>query len=178
MSETPRSDETEDKTYQPPSLLSDAVRRLSLAALDRLQKAESRRSADAEHMFRTMTNLLTFSQNRFSRDSRSNSNSIGDAPPKGYSLVAPRRCTVFITHTSIIDATQADKRVAVGYIFQGPHISLADVCIQNATVAGECGRYDHERVFLILAALFPASKDRDNIRSGFSKVERDTIIQL
>lgn len=99
-------------------------------------------------MLRIMTNLLTFSANRQRRGS-------GSVPveegPKNYAMV-PRRSTVFIMNTTNIAG--GDKKVAVDYIFQSH--SLADVCDRNALAAKEHGRYDHERVFKALGALFPS----------------------
>lgn len=51
-----------------------------------------------------------------------------------------------------------DKSVAVDYVFQGP--SLIEVCEKNARVARERGRFDHERVFRTVQALFRVPEEK------------------
>ncbi|KAJ7894421.1 hypothetical protein B0H14DRAFT_3854291 [Mycena olivaceomarginata] len=66
--------------------------------------------------------------------------------------VPTQRSTVFITNTTHISG--GDRKVAIGYVFEAE--TLAMVCQKNAEVAREHGRYDHERIFKILQALFPS----------------------
>ncbi|KAJ7576839.1 hypothetical protein C8J56DRAFT_971742 [Mycena floridula] len=169
---TPRSQDTEDSSQfnQPPSLLSDAIRRLSLAAVDRYAKVDPRRSGHAEHMIRTMTNLLTFSQNRLRQKSQSSSL---DETTKSYSLVAPLRRTIFITNTANISG--GDKKVALKYVFCAD--SLADLCKRNADVARDHGRYDHERVFRTLGSLFPPSKQVNECENWWTRCRSSEPIE-
>ncbi|KAJ6608856.1 hypothetical protein B0H10DRAFT_513883 [Mycena sp. CBHHK59/15] len=150
------SGEPPPRVFRSPALIADAVRRLSLAATDRIVKPlDPRRPQDGDHILRIMTNLLTFSHDTsHHRDSESSRPRGEDGiRPNGnsFSLPAPRRSTVFITNTTNISG--ADRKVAVGYIFEAD--TLAQLCQNNADVARDHGRYDHERIFKILKALFP-----------------------
>lgn len=58
---------------------------------------------------------------------------------------------MFITNTTHISG--GDRKVATEYVFEDETLAL--VCQKNAEVAREHGRYDHERIFKILQALFP-----------------------
>ncbi|KAJ7029772.1 hypothetical protein C8F04DRAFT_1115839 [Mycena alexandri] len=143
------------RVFRSPALIADAVRRLSLAAADRIVKPlDPRRPQDGDHILRIMTNLLTFSHDtsQHHRDSES-SRPRGEEGSRSNSFAypAPRRSTVFITNTTHISG--GDRKVATGYVFEDETLAL--VCQKNAEVAREHGRYDHERVFKILQALFP-----------------------
>lgn len=147
------------RVFRSPALIADAVRRLSLAATDRMVKPlDPRRPQDGDHILRIMTNLLTFSHDTsHHRDSESSSRPRGEEPFRADSFAypAPRRSTVFITNTTHISG--GDRKVAVEYVFEAE--TLAGLCQKNAEVAREHGRYDHERIFKILHALFPAYGD-------------------
>ncbi|KAJ7473277.1 hypothetical protein FB451DRAFT_290628 [Mycena latifolia] len=142
------------RVFRSPALVADAVRRLSLAATDRIVKPlDPRRPQDGDHILRIMTNLLTFSHDTsHHRDSES-------SRPRGedgfrhdsFAYPAPRRSTVFITNTTHISGP--DRKVAEGYVFEAETLPM--LCQKNAEVAREHGRYDHERIFKILHALFP-----------------------
>lgn len=157
---TSRAPDTVPRLFQSPALLSDAVRRLGLAATDRVLKpVDPKRAEDGDNILRIMTNLLTFSQQKIRRDSES-SKPLDDIPAS-YSLLPTRRSTVFIANTTHFAG--ADKKVAVEYIFQSD--TLAAVCETNSLIAKEHGRYDHERVFRTLGSLFPTPKPGDNMDS-------------
>ncbi|KAJ6467500.1 hypothetical protein C8R47DRAFT_990390 [Mycena vitilis] len=145
--------------FRSPALIADAVRRLSLAATDRVVKPlDPRRPQDGDHILRIMTNLLTFSHDtsQHHRDSESSRIRGEDGMrSNSFAYPAPRRSTVFITNTTHISG--GDRKVATGYIFQAETLAL--VCQRNAEVAREHGRYDHERIFKILQALFPSESD-------------------
>ncbi|KAJ7739030.1 hypothetical protein DFH07DRAFT_983862 [Mycena maculata] len=149
------ADHPPPRVFRSPALIADAVRRLSLAATDRVVKPlDPRRPADGDHILRIMTNLLTFSHDTtHSRDSESSRlrGEDGGFRADSFAYPAPRRSTVFITNTT--DISGADRKVAVGYVFEAE--TLAVLCQKNAEVAREHGRYDHERIFKILLALFP-----------------------
>ena len=154
----------QQRFFQPPALLSDAIRRLGLAATDRrLNPADSRKADDRENILRIMTNLLTFSQQKIRRDSES-LKPLGDIP-SSYSLL-PCRSTVFINNTA--DLAGADRTVAMEYVFDSSN--LAAVCGKNAAIAREHGRYDHERVFRTLRSLFATVPSGTATNHGLSSM--------
>uniref|UniRef100_A0A8H7YBD1 RWD domain-containing protein n=1 Tax=Psilocybe cubensis TaxID=181762 RepID=A0A8H7YBD1_PSICU len=133
--------------FQSPALVSDAVRRLGLAATDRtVQPIDPKRPEAELNILRAMTNLLTMPQQR-RRDSDAKQ---PEEVPKNYALFTARRSTVFLTSTR--DFTGADQKVTSEYIFMAD--SLAAVCDTNANVARRHGRFDHERIFKTLGTLF------------------------
>ncbi|KAJ7831185.1 hypothetical protein B0H14DRAFT_2365267 [Mycena olivaceomarginata] len=150
------AEHTAPRVFRSPALIADAVRRLSLAATDRVVKPlDPRRPQDGDHILRIMTNLLTFSHDtsQHHRDSESSRLRGEDTvPSNSFAYPAQRRSTVFITNTTHISG--GDRKVATGYVFEAE--TLAMVCQKNAEVAREHGRYDHERIFKILQALFPS----------------------
>lgn len=153
------ADQAAPRMFRSPALIADAVRRLSLAATDRVVKPlDPRRPQDGDHILRIMTNLLTFSHDtsQHHRDSES-SRLRGEEGLRSNSFAypAPRRSTVFITNTTHISG--GDRKVATGYMFEAETVAL--VCQKNAEVAREHGRYDHERIFKVLQALFPSHGD-------------------
>ncbi|KAJ6566840.1 hypothetical protein B0H19DRAFT_1067114 [Mycena capillaripes] len=153
------ADQAAPRMFRSPALIADAVRRLSLAATDRVVKPlDPRRPQDGDHILRIMTNLLTFSHDtsQHHRDSES-SRLRGEEGLRSNSFAypAPRRSTVFITNTTHISG--GDRKVATGYVFEAETLAL--VCQKNAEVAREHGRYDHERIFKVLQALFPSHGD-------------------
>jgi hypothetical protein len=149
------AEHTAPRVFRSPALIADAVRRLSLAATDRVVKPlDPRRPQDGDHILRIMTNLLTFSHDtsQHHRDSESSRLRGEDTVPSNSFAYPTQRSTVFITNTTHISG--GDRKVAIGYVFEGE--TLAMVCQKNAEVAREHGRYDHERIFKILQALFPS----------------------
>ncbi|KAJ7500604.1 hypothetical protein B0H11DRAFT_784912 [Mycena galericulata] len=146
------------RVFRSPALLADAVRRLSLAATDRVVKPlDPRRPQDGDHILRIMTNLLTFSHDTSHHRDSESSRLRGEEGFRSdsFAFPAPRRSTVFITNTT--DISGGDRKVAVGYVFEAETVAV--LCQKNAEVAREHGRYDHERIFKILLALFPALED-------------------
>ncbi|KAF5337912.1 hypothetical protein D9758_013131 [Tetrapyrgos nigripes] len=140
-------DEPIPRLFQSPSLVNEAIRRLSQAASDRPPKpVDNKRPESGDHISRIMTNLLTFPHHRLRRESESvrseNANN-------QMAMVAPRRSTVAISNTTTI--TGGDRRVAVDYVFISHDI--LSLCAMNASVATSHGRYDHERLFKALGAL-------------------------
>lgn len=139
-----------------PALVSDAVRRLGLAATDRIvAPIDPRQRETSGNIIRAMTNLLTVPQPKLRRDS--DPKNPNDGIPKNYAVYPTRRSIVFSTSTNNIAG--ADKKVAADYVFTVGSGSLADVCEANAVAAKDHGRYDHERVFRTLKLLF---RDRDH----------------
>ncbi|KAF8209638.1 hypothetical protein K438DRAFT_1711879 [Mycena galopus ATCC 62051] len=147
------------RVFRSPALIADAVRRLSLAATDRVVKPlDPHRLQDGDHILRIMTNLLTFSYDtsQHHRDSESSRLREEDgARANNVQYPAPRRSMVFIANTTHISG--GDRKVAASYVFEAE--TLAMVCQTNSKVAREHGRYDHERIFNILQALFPSYDD-------------------
>ncbi|KAJ7292557.1 hypothetical protein C8J57DRAFT_1490063 [Mycena rebaudengoi] len=134
------------RVFRSPALMADAVRQLSLAATDRIVKPlDSRRPQDGDHILRIMTNLLTFSHDSSHHRDSESSRPRGEEARAGHTSLPLRRkqmSTVYLVNTANIAG--ADRKVASG---------------KNAEVAREHGRYDHERIFKILQALFPAVED-------------------
>jgi hypothetical protein len=147
------------RVFRSPALMADAVRQLSLAATDRIVKPlDSRRPQDGDHILRIMTNLLTFSHDSSHHRDSESSRPRGEEARAGHTSLPLRRkqmSMVYLVNTANIAG--ADRKVASGYIFEAD--TLAEVCRKNAEVAREHGRYDHERIFKILQALFPAVED-------------------
>ncbi|KAJ3812903.1 hypothetical protein F5876DRAFT_36386 [Lentinula aff. lateritia] len=130
--------------HQSPALISDAVRRLSLAARDRDSTTQTHPSpAQVQaQITRVMTNLLTFPRHRGRRHQRSYS---------ALALMAgsPRRSEVVISNTTGL--VGGDKSVAEDYIFLPT--TFVQICDLNAAAARLHGRYDHERIFRSIGAL-------------------------
>jgi hypothetical protein len=166
------SRESVPRLFQSPALLSDAVRRLGLAATDRSVAALDLRKADdgPDNILRIMTNLLTFSHQKYRGESESK-------PLDGiqYSLIPNRRNTVYIRR---VDVARADKKVAREYVFESK--SLSALCEQNARIASANMRYDHARVFMVLQSLFPSSEKGDTATSstGFGVLAHQIVTRL
>lgn len=139
--------------FQSPALVSDAVRRLGLAATDRIVRPIDPNQPEAGlDILRAMTNLLTVPQQKVRRDSDSKHSAV---VRKNYAMLQARRSMIFFTSTRNIAG--ADKTVVDDYVFMAD--SLAGVCERNAEVARRHGRYDHERVFKTLRTLFKNPED-------------------
>ncbi|KAF8972462.1 hypothetical protein BDZ97DRAFT_1781105 [Flammula alnicola] len=150
--------------FQSPALVSDAVRRLGLAATDRtVRPIDPRQPETGLNILRAMTNLLTVPQRKVRHDSDPMHS---EEMPKNYALLPTRRSIVFLTNTTNIAG--ADKKVVGDYIFIGN--SLLEVCDKNAIAARIHGRYDHERVFKTLRSLFkePEGGRKKGRRSSFA----------
>ncbi|KAF8637465.1 hypothetical protein AX16_010793 [Volvariella volvacea WC 439] len=215
------------RPLQPPALVTDAIRRLSMVAKDRTAKPGEPRKADqGENMTRVMTNFLTFSKigglgrgldlqlgkgtetppvdrpgmdgNYFGANdveqlgvglsaavggigtgigingsiifpsgssirSGKRQSIIGtEIVQSGKSYLLPtRRSTVFITRTA--DIAGADRKVAVEYVsmLEEDEGGLVEVCERNLKVSQNYGRYDHERVWMILKTLFEVKKGHE-----------------
>ena len=137
-----------------PALVSDAVRRLGLAATDRTVP----QLGTSNNILRAMTNLLTFPQPKLRRDSETKYSN--DGASKNFAVYPTRRSIVFWTSTNNIAG--ADKKVAADYVFRVYSGLLADVCEANAVAARNHGRYDHERVFRTVKSLFRERDHPDN----------------
>lgn len=137
--------------FQPPSLLSDAVRRLALAACDQqVDRADFRRSDESDYTVRIMTNLLTFSAQKSRRNS--DGHPANDGPSHCTAPAKPAcRTTVYIRLPD--DVNLFRRKVASEYIFDAA--TLPSLCATNARIAREHGQFSHERVFRTLESLFP-----------------------
>ncbi|KAF7308677.1 WD-REPEATS-REGION domain-containing protein [Mycena chlorophos] len=146
--------QTPIRQFQSPALIADAVRRLTLAATDRVAKPlDPRQPQQGRDMERLMTNLLTFSYDSQRRESETSRQRGQDALRNDrLSSSYSRSSQVFIANTSAVAG--ADRTVASGYIFQAD--TLAILCSRNAETARLHARVDHERIFRTLQALFPA----------------------
>ena len=154
------------RLFQSPALLSDAVKRLSSAAMDRESlSVERKRGDDASipnNVLRIMDNLFTFSHSTYPHP----------APPLGkprrvsensrpveddYALLPTRRRSVYIRQAEGVPGIP-DSEAAARYVLSGR--DFADVCKTNVAVARLLGRSDHERVFGMLHVL--ASRKADH----------------
>ena len=143
--------------FQSPALVSDAVRRLGLAALDRIVDPIDPRHPEAGlSISRAMTHLLIGPLN--GRRGRADE-------PKSYPQ-PPRQSMAYLATTAGFSGP--DKKAAKDYVFSAP--SLWELCEKNAVVAREHGRYDHERIFRTLMTLFnePAEAHTKALRTSFS----------
>ncbi|THH10378.1 hypothetical protein EW146_g8386 [Bondarzewia mesenterica] len=144
----PQSNDTNamPRLFQSPALLSDAVRRLTVASHDRnLSAPDSRRPEDGDSILHIMANLLTFSRQRQRRASEQSRQF--DDIPASYSLLPTRLTTVFFKDASY--AVNSGQEVAEEYVFEGPKDdpTPAGMCAVNSGVAKKHGRFDHERFF-------------------------------
>ncbi|KAI4527925.1 WD40 repeat-like protein [Schizophyllum commune Loenen D] len=138
------------KLFKHPALIFDAVDRLSSFTPERPTKSDPRRHGDT--IARIMTNLLTFSPLQYRPELASHA----EDQPQSY-VLPMRRSTIAVTNT--MGLAGPERKVAVDYVFLGE--SLEEVCRVNAGAARVHGRYDHQRVFEALAALFPALEDEN-----------------
>jgi len=170
-----RAPESVPRLFQSPALLSDAVRRLGLAATDRtLVSIAQRRTDDGpDNILRIMTNLLTFTHHKLRRES--DPKPLNDIPAS-YSLIPMRRSTVYIMRS--VDVARTDKKVAGEYVFESDNLSK--LCDKNACIASAHLRYDHVRVFRVLQSLFPTSDKGDviNTSNGFSPLSHEIVTRL
>jgi len=158
--------------FSPCAFLSEAVRLLSLSAVDRSDAPDPRKQK-GEDMGQAMTDLLTLSRYQGRRNvevmtrgglgAQRGPASAGDQ----IALVQVRRSMLYASNTSWLDGP--DKNVAAGYVFEAD--TLTGMCLKNAIVARSCGRYDHERVWKTLEVLFKSTNalgrwltvDRENM---------------
>jgi WD repeat-containing protein 59 len=159
---------------QAPSLVSDAVRRLTMSAVDRSPKTNATphkvagpgHGSDQVQILRIMTDLLTTSQKQ-PRRLASQSHS-ADPGQRNTGLFALKRSTVLMYTT--LGYAGSEKVVATGYIFSGSSLGsernvgegLVEACQVNAGVARAYGRLDHERVFNILKGVFSITQQADS----------------
>jgi WD repeat-containing protein 59 len=140
-----RSDPT-PRLFWSPILLSDAMRKLAIAANDReVESVDFRRAEDAHSILRIMSNLFSFSHQKTRRVSDQSRPSLEETS-NNYALLPTRRSTVFIKDASAF--VGFDVRAAHEYIF--PAAEPADACKKNIEIARFHGRIDHERVFRML----------------------------
>ncbi|KAL1749235.1 hypothetical protein HDZ31DRAFT_79080 [Schizophyllum fasciatum] len=141
------------KLFKHPALIFDAVDRLASFTPERGGKPEPRRRGEADNVARIMTNLLTFSPLQYRPELASHA----DDQPQSY-VLPMRRSTIAVSNTMALAGP--DRKVAVDYIFHGH--SIENVCKTNAEAARVHGRFDHQRVFDALAALFPSLEENED----------------
>ena len=194
--QTPQPQQPKASYFQSPALVSDAVRRLGLAAMDRtVAPIDPRQPGTEVNILRAMTNLLTLPQRKWRRDSDyaarghhpySTEDSASMAGQSRYAaLSAFKRSTMYLSSTRHF--TGADQSVADDYVFSmalsGDDPStganrLSEVCERNAVAARKHGRYDHERVFKTLRTLFvddDEGTDEKGDRDSLSRFASDTL---
>ncbi|KAI0258544.1 hypothetical protein BC834DRAFT_835341 [Gloeopeniophorella convolvens] len=150
-----RSADSIPRLFQSPGLISDAVRRLTLASHDpRVPGTESRRGEDSDNILHIMTNLLLFSRLKQRRPSEQ-SRPLDDIPAN-YSVLPTHAVTVFIRDAAhIVDPGQD---IAQEYIFDS--FTPSDLCTKNAAVARKRFRRDHEHFFTTLGLLLSSFDER------------------
>lgn len=173
LSSSPATASRSSRFSQSPALLSDAVRRLALAAIDQRLEVDPRRPGDSEHTLRIMTNLLTFCQRRAQRDFafETKENAVSNDQGSNIPMIPTQLSTVFIRVST--DISLARRKVAAAYVFHAG--TLEDLCCFNANVAREHGQFAHERMFRTLQSLFPAHAATQDI---FGVVSHQIIKQM
>ena len=157
------------RLFQSPALLSDAVKRLSSARMDRENQSEERRRGDeassSNNVLRIMDNLFTFSHSHSyahittpgkPRRVSENSRPVED----DYALLPTRRSSVYIKRAEGILGIP-DTEIAEQYALSGK--DFAEVCKMNMAVARIVGRSDHERAFGMLYVLASRKADQNII---------------
>ncbi|KDR70095.1 hypothetical protein GALMADRAFT_76692 [Galerina marginata CBS 339.88] len=169
LQDQPQAQPQQQKTsyFQSPALVSDAVRRLGLAAMDRtVQPIDPRQPERGLNILRAMTNLLTIPQYKMRHDS-------DPKHPEEVRIIMRslhQRSTIFLKSTR--GFTGADQKVAEDYVFMAD--SLAEVCERNAGAARHHGRFDHERVFKTLRTLF-TDPEVEHKKEGGSNFASDSL---
>lgn len=145
----------QSRLFFPSIFLSEAIRLLTLSAVDRPCMPNPRKQK-GEDMGQAMTDLLTLSQYQDQRNVEVTARA-GVGTQRGpvladnqIAMVQVRRSMLYASNINWLDGP--DKRVATGYVFEAD--TLAGVCLKNASVARECERSDHERVWKTLEVLF------------------------
>jgi hypothetical protein len=146
-----------------PALVTDAIRRLNLASLDRPPgsqecKSLDRRANGGQDILRIMTNLFTYSRPTEVPDLDAKHVNVNETTGARQPIVL-RRSVVHIMST--VDSATPDRRVAAEYVFVSG--TVEDTCEQNAIVAHRYGRFDHERIFRMMQAVaspWDGSRDR------------------
>lgn len=149
--------ESMPRLFQSPALLSDAVRRLTVASHDRqIATPDFHRGGDeGDSILTIMTNLLVFSrlkQRRASEQSR-----LFDEIPASYSLLPPQVITVHLRNAGYV--VGACREAASEYVFDGK--DLEDMCDINGVVARKNERWDHERFFKTMELFVPSKKTQE-----------------
>ncbi|KAI0056151.1 hypothetical protein BV25DRAFT_1814563 [Artomyces pyxidatus] len=153
-----RSVESIPRLFQSPALISDAVRRLTVASHDQtFATSDPRRGENGGNILHIMTNLLMFSRLK-SRRASEQSRAL-DEIPANYSLVPTHVITVFLRDASQVVGARAGQEMAGEHVFEGD--DPAELCEKNAAVARKHGRRDHERFFQTMGMLFPSQHMRD-----------------
>ncbi|TCD66873.1 hypothetical protein EIP91_000771 [Steccherinum ochraceum] len=137
------------RLFRSPVLLSDAVRRLSLAANDReVDAPDAKRTEDATSILRIMSNLYSFSHQK-PRKYSENSRPPEDVQSTNYSLLPQRGRTVTFKNAAPIIGL--DIHSAAQYVF--PSTNPRDWCRENAEISRRNGRVYHQRIFTMLQVM-------------------------
>lgn len=151
-----RGPDTAPRLFRSPALLSDAVRRLSLAASDReVEIADTKKAEDANSILQIMSNLYSFSHQK-ARKFSENSRPTEDVPGN-YSLLPTRRSTVYIKDASPI--VGLDIASAKEYVYPTTHPH--NWCARNAEIARRSGRVYHQRIFTMLQVIILERLNKD-----------------
>lgn len=153
------------RLFRSPLQLSDAVRRLAVAANDHSYDfLDSRDPDDKENILRIMNNLLSFSQPKSLVPDSARSTT--DIAPNNYSLHPKRTTIVYIKDQSFI--VGAHRNLAVDYFMQ-----LDDplrFCRLNSEIARKHFRDDHARLFNSLVSLLEGQEYTSHGYSKFVKL--------
>ncbi|XP_006457486.1 hypothetical protein AGABI2DRAFT_189013 [Agaricus bisporus var. bisporus H97] len=184
----PQIDPSSSRMFSSPALLSEALRHLSMVAVDRSPTPDSKRYtsnkdryADSKDAIHITTGLLSlcqykdrkefgvgeFQQQQQQRIPMAQASS--STPNHSTAVVTVRRSMMFASNINWLAGP--DKPIAAGYIFQAD--SLVEVCEVNAMVAKEFRRFDHERVWkslsVLLKSIGPSGKWLNTESESFAK---------
>lgn len=145
------------RLFQSPALVSDAVRRLTVASQDRqITASGSYRARDeGDSILSIMSNLLMFS--RLNKRRPSEQSRVLDEIPASYHLLPPQVITVHLRNASYV--VGACRDTATEYVFDGK--GLEDICNINEMVARKYERWDHERFFKTMKIFLPSKRTGD-----------------
>ncbi|EJD08524.1 uncharacterized protein FOMMEDRAFT_101954, partial [Fomitiporia mediterranea MF3/22] len=160
------------RLFRSPLQLSDAVRRLAVAANDHSYDfLDSRDPEDMENILRIMNNVLSFSQ---PRPNTQESAKTSDTSQNNYSLLPKRLTIVYVKDKSPV--VGAHRSLAEDYVFEAD--SPIELCQLNAGIAHRHCRYDHERVFNALAASIKGLDSLHKLNTAFSApTPKDTSLR-
>lgn len=133
------------------------MRRLALAANDReVDALDPRRTENAHSILRIMSNLFTSTQHTQKVRRVSEHSKPSDETPSNYAVLPTRRSTVYIKDVAVLCGI--DIEAAKTYVF--PLSDAVSAFKQNAELARQLERFDHERLFAIFQVLvFDIQKD-------------------
>ncbi|KAH8109914.1 WD40-repeat-containing domain protein [Phellopilus nigrolimitatus] len=161
------------RLFQSPLQLSKAVRRLAKAMNDHSYDfLDSRNPEGMENILGIMNNLLSFSHPKDYTTEPSRQPS--DNAQSNYSLLPKRMTIVFIKDRSFV--VGAHRKLATQYSLKS--FDLLALCRRNSEIAHRHARFDHERLFNSLVALFRSQKVCSNQLRGHKTSHSRELIRM